>query len=156
MSVDFDVPTAFIPVGSKGFAVRGLNSEDLTFLMQNYFEDMKGVVERYGARFKVGGVARQQVAEMCLELMTHFPLMAVEIISRAADATDAESVEKFRRLSFVKQVAALKEITMLSVEDGPELKKVLGVVVTLLESNGIPTGPLMKRLQTITGMSGNL
>ena len=82
--------------------------------------------------------------------------MAVEIISRCAEAESAEDVEKFRRLAFVKQIEALKAIVLLTVEDGGvDLGKMMGVVASLLEANGLKPGPLMTSLQTIIETSGN-
>lgn len=76
--------------------------------------------------------------------------MVVEIISRCSEATSPEDIEKFRRLSFIKQIEALKAIVLLTVQDsGIDLGKVAGAVASLLEANGLPSGPLTQSLQTI-------
>lgn len=148
MAVNFEIETTRINVGKNGyFTVRGMNSEDLTFLTVHYLEDAKALVAKYANKPLV---QKNRVAELVMELAKDFPSMVVEIISRCAEATDPESVEKFRRLSFMKQVEALKAIALLTVEDGGiELGKVMGAVVSLLEANGLKPGPLTTSLQTI-------
>lgn len=149
MAVSFEIETTRIPVGKDGFFdVRGLNSEDITFLVTHYLDDVKNAVAKYGERSRAG-LSRDALNELILAVAADFPMMVVEIISRAADDTTPEAVEKFRRLAFVKQITALKAISYLSVEDGAvDLKKVLGVVSSLLEANGLTSGPLMKSLRT--------
>jgi hypothetical protein len=154
MAVNFEIETTRINVGSSGgfFTVRGMNSEDLTFLTVHYLEDAKALVAKYATK---GVIQKSAVADLVMELAKDFPTMVVEIISRCAEADSAEDVEKFRRLSFVKQIEALKAIALLSAEDGGlELKKVAGVVASLLEANGLKPGPLMTSLQTIIETSG--
>lgn len=149
MAVNFEIETTKIEVGSKGgfFTVRGMNSEDITFLTMHYLEDMKATVAKYAGK---GVLPRDRVADVIIEVAKDFPSMVVEIISRCAEAESAEDVQKFRRLSFVKQIEALKAIAILTVDDGGiELGKLVGVVASLLEANGLKPGPLMTSLQTI-------
>lgn len=155
MAVNFEIETTRIEVGSKGgfFTVRGMNSEDVTFLTMHYLDDMKTVVGKYAG--KGGYLPKDRVADLVMDLAKDFPSMVVEIISRCAEATSPEDVEKFRRLSFVKQIEALKAIVLLTVEDGGvELGKLAGVVASLLEANGLKPGPLRASLQTIIETSG--
>jgi hypothetical protein len=155
MAVNFEIETTRIEVGKNGgfFTVRGMNSEDVTFLTMHYLDDMKKVVAKYAG---TGGIMpKDRVADVIMDLAKDFPMMVVEIISRCAEATSADDVDKFRRLSFVKQIEALKAIFLLTVEDGGiELGKLAGVVASLLEANGLPPGPLTKSLQTIIETSG--
>ena len=155
MAVNFEIETTRIAVGKSGgvFTVRGMNSEDVTFLTMHYLEDMKATVAKYAER---GVLPKNRVADLVMEIAKDFPTMAVEIISRCAEAESAEDVEKFRRLAFVKQIEALKAIVLLTVEDGGvDLGKMMGVVASLLEANGLKPGPLMTSLQTIIETSGN-
>lgn len=154
MAVSFDIETTRIEVGSKGgfFTVRGMNSEDVTFLTLHYLEDIKSTVAKYGHN---PTIAKDRVADLVMQLAQDFPNMVVEIISRCAEAETAEDVEKFRRLSFVKQIEALRAIVLLTVQDsGIDLGKVAGAVASLLEANGLQPGPLMTSLQTIIETSG--
>lgn len=154
MAVNFEIETTRIEVGKSGgfFTVRGMNSEDITFLTMHYLEDMKATVAKYANK---GVLPKDRVADLVMEVAKDFPSMVVEMISRCAEAESAEDVEKFRRLSFVKQIEALKAIVLLTVEDGGiELGKVMGVVASLLEANGLKPGPLLTSLQTIIATSG--
>ena len=138
MAANFEIPTTTITMKTGEFTVRGLSAEDIVFMSQTYWDDAVKLVEKYGK--KTGGVVpRSQVADLVLDLAKDFPSMAAEIISRCADAP--EHVDKFRRVSFVKQVEALKAIALLSVEDGHELKKWALGLVTLLEARGLLLGP---------------
>lgn len=152
MAANFEIPTTIITMKQGEFTVRGLSSEDVVFLSTTYWDDITKAVAKYGK--KSGGVVpRSQVAELVMEIAKDFPSMAAEIISRCADAP--EHVDKFRRLSFVKQVEALKAIAILSTEDGHELKKWALGLVTLLEARGLLLGPQATQLQTIISKSGS-
>ena len=154
MAVSFEIETTRIEVGTKGgfFTVRGMNAEDFTFLTVHYLTDMKALVAKYADR---GVIQKSRVADLVMELAKDFPTMVVEIISRCAESTSAEETEKLRRLSFVKQIEALKAIALLTAEDGGiELGKMMGIVASLLEANGLKPGPLMTSLQTIIETSG--
>lgn len=153
MAVNFEIETTRITVGAKGFFdVRGMNTDDMTFLTIHYLEDMKAVIAKYG---KKNRVQKDQLSDLVMELAKDFPSMATEIISRCAEATSPDDVAKFRRLSFIKQIEALKAITLLTLQDsGIELGKVAGAVASLLEANGLQRGPLMTSLQTIIENSG--
>ncbi|MEN6334660.1 MAG: hypothetical protein ABFE01_10385 [Phycisphaerales bacterium] len=151
MAVNFDIATHRVEVNKGYFTVRGLSSEDLTHLTITYLDDMKKVVAQYSDR---GIVQRSAVADLVMALAKDFPDMVVEIISRCADSTDPDDIAKFRRLSFVKQVEALKHIALLTVEDGGiELGNVTRVLAAVLEANGLQAGTLTKSLQTIIGAS---
>ena len=145
MAVNFEIETTRIEVGSGYFTVRGLNTEDITFLTVHYLDDLKALIAKNTIN---GAVQKNAVAELLMQVAKDFPMMVTEIISRCAEAESADDVQKFRRLSFVKQIEALKAITLLSVEDGAfDLKKVLEVVEKLLVVNGLPSGPLMSKLR---------
>lgn len=156
MSVDFTIPTITIQVGKGGkngsFTVRGVNSEDVVFLTTTYLEDLKKMLARFGDKTRV---AKPAVADMVLEIVKDFPMLAAEIISRCADAP--EKVAMFRNLSFIRQVQALQAILTLSSEDdeGELLKKAGAGLVKVLEVNGLQLGPLTQQLRSIIGTSVN-
>lgn len=156
MSADFEIPYATIQVGKGGrngsFTVRGVNGDDVVFITTTYLEDLKRIMAKYGAS---GRVQRSRVADLVMEIIKDFPMLTVEIISRCADCPG--DTDKFRNLSFIKQVEALKAIFELSSEDDDAqlLKKVGGGLASLLEANGLKLGPLTAQLQTIIGTSVN-
>lgn len=157
MAVSFENPTEKIMVGKDGgyFTVRGLNSEDVTYLTVNYLDDIKRAVAKQTP--KPGKlVPSQAVTELVKDLATQFPMLCVEIISRAADADAAEDIQKFRMLAFVKQLEALQKIVVLTTSDGViDLKNLFGVVANLLDANGFQVGPQMSRLMNTIAGSGN-
>ena len=153
MAANFEIPITTITMKTGSFTVRGLSGEDVVFMSRTYWDDVIKLVEKYGK--KTGGVVpRSQLADLVLDLAKDFPSMVAEIISRCADAP--EQVDKFRQLSFIKQVEALKAIAVLSIEDGHELKKWALGLVTLLEARGLLLGPQANKLQTIINKSENL
>lgn len=159
MAANFSIPRETITVGSDGgyFTVRGMNSEDITFLTLTYLDDIKLAVARQSKKLLNVGDTNGAVAELVKDLAKDFPMLCVEIISRCADATTAEDVENFRMLSFVKQFEALQKIIILSTSDGGiEIKNLVGVVASALEANGLSVGPLMTKLKNTIEASGNL
>lgn len=157
MSADFDIPYATIKVGKGGangsFTVRGLNGDDVIFITTTYLEDLKKVLSKYG---NTGGrLQKSRVADLVMEVIKDFPMLSVEIISRCADCPG--DTNKFRNLSFIKQIEALKAIVELSSDDddGELLKKAGAGLATLLEANGLQLGPLSASLQSIIAPSVN-
>lgn len=151
----YEIPTR--PVMSRDaeiFRVRGLNVEDLTYLAENYLPDIIQAIEAYGqSRRRV--VERKGLAEFVLIAAKDFPSLCAEMISRAAD--EPGQTDKARALPFMIQIAALKEIIVLSTEEAGGLKNLIAVLAAALEidqptaTNGF--GELRKRLLTIIGDS---
>lgn len=147
MAVSFEIATRRIKVGPEGFFdVRGLNTEDFTYLTTHYLDDLKEAVARHAT--PSGRVKQDNVAAAILDVVSHFPRLAAEIISRCADAP--EETEKFSKLSVVTTVEALQAILELtSADGGTELKKVGAGLVAILEANGLHLGPLATQLRNI-------
>lgn len=148
MAVNFTISTRRVDM-SKGqfFDVRGMNTEDFTYLTTTFLEDMKAAVAEHG---KLGRITKDRAAHTIMEVAKGFPTMVAEIISRCADAPDR--VDDFRNLPFPVVIKALKEIVELTVEDGGvELGNLLAAVAALLETNGLSLGPLGTQLNDIIG-----
>lgn len=153
MAVNFTIPSKTIKVGDGDFTVRGMNSEDVVFISQVYWEDIVSAVAEHGKKHKAGVIPKNHLIELVMEVAKSFPSLSADIIARCADAPEQTSL--FRSLSFVKQVEAIKAIFELSVEDGHELKKWMQGLASLLEANGLQFGPLTNQLKTIIGKSAN-
>lgn len=137
------------------FMVRGMNTEDLTFLVSNYLEDMIAALVQFGEKVENEGVRfidRSAWPELLLILTQSFPELVTEIISRCADAK--EHIDRFRRLAFPVQLQALHAITELTTEDAGGLGNLGAALRTLLETRGLHLGPLARNLQSITGALG--
>lgn len=156
MSADFEIPFVTITVGKGGkngsFTVRGMNGDDVVFITTTYLEDLKKVLAKYGGTPRL---QKSRVADLVMEIIKDFPMLSVEIISRCADCPG--DTEKFRNLSFITQINALKAILELSSDDddGQLLKKAGAALASLLETNGLSLGPLSAQLRTIIGASVN-
>lgn len=137
------------------FNVRGMNTDDLTFLVSNYLEDMVNALIQFGekqgddvSRF----VDRAAWPELLLVLTQDFPELVTEIISRCAEAP--EHIAMFRKLAFPVQLQALHAIVELTTEDAGGLGNLWAALRILLETRGLRLGPLAKNLQSITGALG--
>lgn len=153
MAIEFEIETRRIAVGRSGgyFEVRAMSADDLTYLTLSHLDDMKLVVARHADK---GMIQQSRLAELVMDLAKDFPALVVEIISRCADAESAEDVRKFQRISFMKQVEALKAIAELTLIDGGvELGNVARGLISLLEANGLKVGPLTTWLQNTIAMS---
>lgn len=151
MAVNFEIPIERITFKGGFFDVRGMNSEDVSWLMREHIEQAKTVIAQYGQKFERGRIPTNAVTELALDLVQLFPQMAAEIISRCADAPD--EWQKFQNIPVVVQAKALHAIMVLTTDDGPELKNLMGALVSLLEAKGLQLGTLGKSLQTIINSS---
>lgn len=125
------------------FSVRGVSTDDLVALSQGHFEDVKQAVARHSS--SSGRINQAKKAEIILDVASHFPAMASEIISRCAD--EPESVDEFRKLNVMVTVKALDAIYRLTMTDGGvELGKAGRGLLALLEANGLKVGPLASQL----------
>lgn len=151
MAVNFTISTRRVDMArGQFFDVRGMNTEDLTYLTTTFLDELKEAVAQYG---KSGRISRDRAAETIMEVAKAFPTMVAEIISRCADAP--ERIDDFRNLPFPVVITALKQITELTVEDGGvELGNLLAAVAALLETNGLLVGPLATQLNDIIGNAG--
>ena len=142
--------------GKRGaFEVRGLNTEDLTYLVVNHLEPILLALQEFGE--KSNQDTRQLLdkatwPEFLLLLAQHFPELVAEIISRGAD--EPTMYDKARQLPLPVQIRALYDISELTIEDAGELKNLGAVLASLLRTRGLKLGPLTKRLQTIIGDAG--
>jgi hypothetical protein len=156
MSIEaYEIPT--LPVLAKGepiFHVRGLDVEDLTFLAQNYLEDIRNAIVMYGVN-KQRVAARQNLNELVLLAAKDFPPLVAEIISRAAG--EPGQTDKVRRMPFMIQIMALKNVLTLTTEEAGGLKNLIAVLAAALEidQTKLPgVTELTTRLQAIIGESG--
>lgn len=148
---EYEIPT--LPIMSRGkeiFRVRGLDVEDLTFLAQNYLGDIKQAVEAFG-RSKARVIERQSINEFALIAAKDFPALTAEIISRAAD--ESGQADKVRRMPWIIQLTALKDIIVLSTEEAGGLKNLLAALVAALEIDQQKLGKVATYLQSIIGNS---
>ncbi len=148
----FEIGEKLIESRRGSFMVRGMNTEDLTFLVTNYLEDLILAITQFGKDHDVSGqtlIEKKALPELFFILTNGFPLLTAELISRCADKP--ELLETVRRMAFPVQIQALAAITELTTEDAGGLGNLLAAIRSLLETRGLHLGPLAKNLQTIIG-----
>ena len=152
MSANFTIQTETIKFSGGTFTVRGINTEDFTLLSQDYIEDLKLAVSRHAT--PSGRIRPDKKADVILDVASHFPKMAAEIISRCAEAP--EMIDQFRQLPIMVTVRALDQIFRLTMQDGgPELGKAAAGLASILEVNGLKLGPLANRLKATIETAAN-
>lgn len=151
----FEIGEKLIESRRGSFMVRGMNTDDLTFLVTNYLEQMVRALQQFGKEHGDDGATlleTKALGELFLILTTGFPELVAEIISRCADRPDL--VETVRRMAFPIQVQALAAITELTIEDAGGLGNLTAVLRSLLETRGLQVGPLTTSLRTIIEKQG--
>lgn len=148
----FEIGQTLIETKRGSFWVRGMNTEDLTFLVVNYLEDVMRAMIEFGNKSdedQLSVLDRSRWPEFMLMLTQGYPELVSEMISRCADAAD--HIERFRRLPFPVQLQAMHAIAVLTTEDAGGLGNLVAALRTLLETRGLRLGPLAKNLQNIIG-----
>ncbi len=148
----FEIGERLIESKRGSFMVRGMNTDDLTYLVTNYLEDMVAALTQFGKDQDLTGetlLNRKALPELFFILTNGFPTLVSEMISRCADAPGM--AEKVRRMAFPIQIQALHAITELTIEDAGGLGNLGAALRSLLETRNLHLGPLAKNLQTIIG-----
>jgi len=148
MAISFTIIRKEIKFSGGTFQVRGVSTDDLVALSQGHFEDIKAAIARHST--PTGRISASKKADIILDVASHFPGMAAEIISHCAD--EPESVSEFRKLPVTVTMKALDEIYRLTMEDGGvELGKFGRGLAAVMEANGLKVGPLVKNLSDTIG-----
>jgi hypothetical protein len=151
---DFEIGEKLIESKRGSFAVRGMNTDDLTFLVTNYLEEVVAALAQFGEKHDLSGgrVHKDALGEFFLILVHGFPDIVAEMISRCADRPDL--IEKVRRMPFIIHIQALAAIVELTVEDAGGLGNLWAVLRSLLETRNLQVGPLTNRLRAIIETPG--
>ncbi len=122
---DFALPRVAVPLpGGKQFMVRGLCADDLALMVSLHLHEIVKALELY--REQKGNImASGSLAEFVMTFVRDFPAVATEVISAAADAHTDKAREVIGKLPITVQLAALNEITKLTMEDAGGLKNLL-------------------------------
>jgi hypothetical protein len=118
---DYTIQRERIPLPGKPvngvkpfFEVRGLNLDDMTFLVQRHL----GPITR---ALKLWQESREDVlrtgnlSQFVMTLARDFPELGAEVISAAADELNDEATNKARQLPIATQIMALNAISKLSM-----------------------------------------
>ena len=101
--------------GKPLMEVRGSNLEDLAYLVREHLEDLRTLQTRAtGAQAEI--FSRLNQDGFLLKVLTDLPVIASEIIARAADAEEGGAAN-IRRLPLGTQILAMQEILRMTLED---------------------------------------
>lgn len=116
---DYKPPSAEVTIGIDPATnepiigiVRGLNLDDLSYLISNHLEPISQAVELY-AKSKQNVYSTKNLHGFVISCASQFPGLVSEVISRAAD----EPSLREKKLAMSVQLAALNEIVRLTVEE---------------------------------------
>lgn len=142
---NYTAPRKDIPLGNgESVSVRGLNLEDISFLVQVHHADVDRLVETFRGRLqgaasggqvdpaKVEQAIRDNSSGMLVNFVQHFPLLVANVIALAADEPNAW--ENATKLPIPVQTEAVVEIARLTFEDYNGFKKFVGNVVAAAQS----------------------
>lgn len=137
---NYQIPRTTIPLGNENnMAVRGLNLEDISFLVQVHKNDVDSVVSLFQGKIGkdktpegVAKVVQKNGSELIVELIQRFPLLIANVICVAAD--EPEQWENASKLPMPVQVEAVLAIATHTFNDVDGFKKFVGNVGAVLQS----------------------
>jgi hypothetical protein len=150
---DYQIPRSRItlpgkPVGGEKpfIEVRGLCADDLTFLIGQHLGPITRAVKLY-QESREDVMTTGNMAGFVMSLARDFPDLVAEVISAACDSLDDETRNVARQLPITSQIAAMSEITKLTLEDAGGLKNLLAEMQARLAdaANSIESGSASAR-----------
>lgn len=137
---DFAIPRAAVKLpGGKQFMVRGLSSDDLAIMVSQHLPEIVKAVELYQERQK-NVMDTGSLTGFLMTFAKDFPAVLAEVISAATDSTSEKAREVARKMPLPIQLAALNEITRLTMEESGGLKNLLAEMRARLESAAASDG----------------
>ena len=130
MPFDYAPLTVEIPVPrSKGFIVRGLNTDDISKLIFLNLDDVVGAVTYY-QKHRESVFTRDGLTQALIILSKNFPQLTSEMLSIASDGWGEPG--QMRMLPAGVQMTALGEILKMTLEDLGGLKNTWGLLVEVV------------------------
>lgn len=124
---DYEIQRTPVPLpGKKGqsFDVRGLNVDDLTFLISQHHGPITRALKLYQEQ-RTEIMTGKSMTGFIMALAADFPDLVAEVISAASDALDDATRKVAKSLPITTQIIALNEILKLSMEEVDGLKNLL-------------------------------
>lgn len=138
---DLSIPEEVVEIPGGSFAVRGLNVDDLSYLIRKHGPSMEKAYNGFMEK-SAGSFAPEDVKDFLVPLVEYAPDLLAELIACAAD--DMEAAPIARRLPFPQQVDALEKIARLTFEAAGGAKKFGETIIRLLTG----TTGLLESLKT--------
>lgn len=137
---NYQIPRTTVDIdASNSFVVRGLNLEDISFLVQVHKNDVDSVVSMFqgklGKDASPEGVAKavqKNGDAMIVELIQRFPLLIANVIAVASDEPD--QWDNASKLPVPVQIEAILAVAKLTFNDVDGFKKFVGNVSAVLQS----------------------
>lgn len=156
---NYTIPRTAVELGDgNSMSVRGLNLEDVSFLVQIHQGDVDNLVAAFRGATKgaktaeaIAGEVQANGDKMVFALIQQFPLLAANIIATAAD--EPEAWDTATKLPVPKQVEALIAVAKHTFEDVDGFKKFVGNVSAVLQSVAKQKPQVMKATES-TGTTG--
>lgn len=127
---DLRIPEEIVEVApGSSFAVRGLTTDDIAFLVQRHGDAMTAEFDRF---VELGeDLEPQAIAGFIVPLIDKVPELISDGIACASDDTSPESLAVARRLPFPAQVDAIEKIVKLTFDVAGGPKKLVESVIRL-------------------------
>lgn len=122
---DFVIPRTAVPVGKgKQIMVRGLCADDIALMVSQYLPEITKAVELYQEK-RANVMQTGNLTEFLMTFARDFPAVVAEVISAATDSHGEKAREVAQKMPISIQLAAINEITRLTMEDAGGLKNLL-------------------------------
>ncbi|QJI52241.1 pre-tape measure frameshift protein [Cronobacter phage JC01] len=129
---DFQPETRTVKVKNVTFEVRGLSFADISSLIRTHMDDLEAVFTMYEREAQGLNFGNLAMARLATALISDAPGLVAHIIALAADSP--EFVDKAARLPAFTQLDALKKIGAMTFEEVGGVKKLLEMIVELVEN----------------------
>jgi hypothetical protein len=136
----------------SSFSVRGINLFDIQRLLVDHAPAMKDLFEQ-AVQMRQSGTpfTPETIKGLLVGALKQFPDMIVAAIAYAAD--EPEAVDQVKRLPVVAQLEALQSMIVLSIESDAQLKKLMEIVIQMIE--GFATGMTSLNQPSIVGFGAS-
>lgn len=139
---DIQIPKVNVMVGTdSSFAVRGLSTSDIEFLVRAHGESMRELFND----FVNGETKLTDLGPVLKQLISRAPRLVSDVINLAADA-DAEDALMTPKLPIAIQVNALTSIVGLTLSVEGDMGKALETAIQVLGSVNGGIGEMLKGL----------
>lgn len=128
---DIQIPKIEVPVGAGSFAVRGLSTSDLQYLVQQHGEDMRGMFNEF-INGKTSELSKLEIGPILKELLNRAPTLVHDVIALAADAEDDADRTTIKQLPASSQMTALGGIFTLTLSTDGDMGNGLEALTTVL------------------------
>lgn len=137
---DYKIPRTEVPLDAANtVSVRGLNLEDVAFLVQVHKNDIDAVIEAIKGNIEKGSTPEDVAAaveskgtDVLTSVIQQSPLLVANIISTASDEPDAW--ETAVKLPVPVQIEILLNVAKLTFNDIDGFKKFVGNVSAVMQS----------------------